>query len=431
MGLKIAVIGGGSSYTPELIADLLEPGVRLRVDEVALLDRNAAKLDLVAGVCRKLLDKAGQPMSIRPTQSREEALGGADFVILQIRVGGLEARVRDETLPMELGMVGNETTGPGGFVCALRTVPVALEFAREIERLVPRACLLNLTNPAGIVTEAVLNHSRVRTIGFCNIPVNTTYALAKMLAVDPRRVRLDYFGLNHLSWVRHVYVDGQEMLAGLMTEVRDRKARLYQHGLVDELMDPDFLRSLGMITNWYLRYFYFPEQVLAQDRDSSETKGKRDMAAEERLAAIYAEAGYNRQARDILAAKGGAQYYLPVLDVMDAIVHDSGATVIADVRNEEALPDLPPEACVEVPARFYRDWTEALPIGPMPLSVRWLVQTIKVYEQLTIEAALTGDRGKAIAALMANPLCGSYGKASAFFDRVLVNERAHLPQFIH
>ncbi len=431
MGLKIAVIGGGSSYTPELIADLLEPGVRLLVDEVALLDRNAAKLDLVAGACRKLLDKAGRPMSIRPTQSREEALGGADFVILQIRVGGLEARVRDETLPMELGMVGNETTGPGGFVCALRTAPVALEFAREIERLAPRACLLNLTNPAGIVTEAVLHHSRVRTVGFCNIPINTTHSLAEVLGVEPSRVRLDSFGLNHLSWVRRAFVDGKEMLQDLIAETRDRQAPLYRRGLVDDLMDPDFLHSLSMITNWYVRYFYFPEQVLAQDYRSHETKGQRDMAAEERLAAIYAQAGYNQQARDILAAKGGAQYYLPVLDVMNAIVHDTGATVIADVRNEEALPDLPPEACVEVPARFYRDRTEALPIGPMPLSVRWLVQTIKVYEQLAIEAALTGDRGKAIAALMANPLCGSYGKASAFFDRVLANERAYLPQFIH
>lgn len=430
MSLKIAVIGAGSSYTPELIANLLEPGVRLDVDEVALVDPNGRKLELISGACRKLLTAAGRRISILPTNQAEAALEAADFVVLQIRVGGLEARVRDETLPMELGMVGNETTGPGGFVCALRTVPVALELARKVERLAPRAWLLNLTNPAGIVTEALLRHTGVRTVGFCNIPINTTHALADVLAANPAQVRLDSFGLNHLSWVRRAFVDGQEKLQDLIAATRDRQAPLYRRGLVDELMQPDFLRSLAMIGSWYVRYFYFPEQVLELDRRSGPTKGTRDMQAEERLAAIYSRSGYNSEARDILSGKGGAQYYVPVLGAMDAIVHDTGATVIADVMNQGALPDLPPEACVEVPARFYRDRTEPLPSGAMPLSVKGLVQTVKAYEQLTIEAALTGDRGKAISALMANPLCGSYGRASAFFERVLANERAFLPQFV-
>ena len=428
MGLKLVVIGGGSSYTPELIADLLEPGVRLQVDEVALLDRNPAKLDLIAGVCRRLLAAAGRKMTIRPTGERDEALSGADFVLMQIRIGGLEARVRDETLPMELGMVGNETTGPGGFVCALRTVPVALDFARAVERLAPRACLLNLSNPAGIVTEALLNHTAVRTVGFCNIPINTTHAFARLLGAPPAGVRLDSFGLNHLSWVRNVFTDGKELLAGLLAETRDRHSPLYAHGLVDDFMAPEHLRALGMISNWYLHYFYWPERVLEEDRKQN-AKGTRDMQAEKRLAQIYASTGYTQEARDILSAKGGAQYYLPVLEVMDALGRDSGATVIADVRNGGALTDLPAEACVEIPARFYRDRTEPLPVGPMPLSVRGLVQTVKAYEQLTIQAALTGDRGTAIAALMANPLCASYDKATAFFDRVLANERAWLPQF--
>ena len=431
MGLKVAVIGAGSSYTPALIANLLEPGTRLDVDEVALLDPNVRKLELIAAVCERLLTEAGRQLSIRPTDQREAALDGADFIILQIRVGGLEARVRDETVPMELGMVGNETTGPGGCACALRTVPVALGLAREAERLAPRACLLNLSNPAGIVTEALLRHSGLRTVGFCNIPVNTTYALADVLTADPAHVRLDSFGLNHLSWVRRAFVNGQEKLQDLIAATRDRRAPLYRRGLVDELMEPDFLRSLGMICNWYVRYFYFPEQVLEADRHSGTSKGTRDMDSENRLGAIYARSGYNAEAREILAGKGGAQYYVPVLAVMDAIVHDTGATVIADVTNEGAMPDLPPEACVEVPARFYRDRTEPLPSGAMPLSVRGLVQTVKAYEQLVIEAALTGDRARAIAALMAHPLCGSYGKATAFFERVLANERAFLPQFIH
>lgn len=430
MGLKITVIGGASSYTPELIAGLIAPQSRLDVNVVALMDYNAQKLALIARVCERLLDGATRRISIQTTQNREEAIDGADFVILQIRVGGLEARIRDETLPMELDMVGNETTGPGGFVCALRTVPVALEIARDIERLSPNAYLLNLTNPAGIVTEALLKHSHVRTIGFCNIPPNLTYGLAEILGVQPSQIRLDYFGLNHLSWVRHVYVNGKEVLEGLLAEARDRKASLYRHGLVDSLIDPYWLQTLGMIPNWYLRYFYYTEQVKEEERRAQQSKGQKDMAAEERLRAIYAGAGYNREAQEILAAKGGARYYLPVLHVMESIVHNHGEVIVADVRNGQALPDLPPDVCVEVPARFSREQIEPLPCGPMPLNVRGLVQTIKAYEELTVEAALTGDQGKAIAALMANPLVGSYIKARTFFNRVLENERQYLPQFL-
>lgn len=429
MGVKIAVIGGGSSYTPELIARLTSPQTRLEVDEVILMDRNEQKLDLIARVCNKLLASAAKKFTIQTTQQYSEALEGADFVILQIRVGGLEARIRDETLPMTFGMVGNETIGPGGFVCALRTVPVALKIAADIERLAPEACLLNLTNPAGIVTEALIKHSRVRTIGFCNIPSNLTSGLAEILGVQESSLRLDYFGLNHLSWVRGVYVDGQEMLKGLLDQAHDRQSPLYRHGLVDSLIDPEWLRTLGMIPNWYLRYFYYTEQVLEEDQRSQQSKGQKDMAAEERLGFIYTNEGYTREAQEILAAKGGAQYYHPVLQVIESIVNNRGDVVIANVRNANALPDLPPHVCVEVPARFYREKTEPLSCGPMPLSVRGLVQTVKAYEELTIEAATSGDVGVAIAALVTNPLVGTYTRAKGFFKHVLDNEQEYLPQF--
>jgi 6-phospho-beta-glucosidase len=429
MGLKIAVIGGASSYTPELFAGLLQPGSRLAVDEVALLDLDPARLDLVAGVSRRLVESAGRGLRIRATRAPDEALEGADFVILQIRVGGTLARIRDETLPMRFGMVGNETTGPGGFMCALRTVPVALAYAQTLERLAPRACLLNLTNPAGIVTEALLNHSSLRTIGFCNIPINLVTGLAEALDVSIDRVRIEYFGLNHLGWVPRAYLDGREVLRRLLAEARNREATLYRRGLVDALVDPDWLQILGMVPNWYCRYFYYPEQVLEEDRLSPQTDGQRDIAADEQLRAIYQRTGYDQQARQILAAKGGAQYYAPVLQVIEAIVHDTSALVVADVRNGEALPDLPPGSCVEVPARFRRESTEPVPVGPMPTTVRGLVQAVKAYEELAIEAALTGDPGIAVAALVAHPLCGSYAKAKAFLDCAFEDEQALLPPF--
>ena len=429
MGLKITVVGAGSSYTPELFADLAAEAEPLDVEQVVLMDANAERAAFVAGVSEKLVKDAGQHIRVTGTADLEEAVRGADFVMLQIRVAGLAARVRDEKLPMELGMVGNETAGAGGFVCALRTIPATLDIARTIERLAPDAWIFNLSNPAGIVTETLLKNTGLKAMGFCNIPINTTYALAEVLDVAPEKVQLDSFGLNHLSWVRRVFVDSEERLQPLIAETCDADSSLYRRGLVDDFMEPEFFRTLGMIPSWYVRYFYFPEQTLEEDRRAGHSKGEEDMQREARLHEIYSTAGYDDEARRILSSKGGAQYYLPVLQAIHAIVNNSGDIVVADVRNGTALPDLPPNVCVEVPTRIYRDRSEPLPVGTMPLSVRGLVQTVKAYEELTIQAALTGSREIAIEALMANPLVGSFSKASRFFSQVLENERQYIPQF--
>jgi 6-phospho-beta-glucosidase len=429
MGLKIAVVGGGSSYTPELFADLAAEAEPLDVEQVVLMDRNADRAAFIASVSEKLVKASEQKIRVTGTANLEEAIDGADFIILQIRVGGLAARVRDEKLPMELGMVGNETTGAGGFACALRTVTATMEIARAIERLSSDAWVFNLSNPAGIVTEALLKNTTLKVMGFCNIPINTTYALADVLGVSPAKVQLDSFGLNHLSWVQRVFVDGKERLQPLIAGAHHPESILYQRGIVDDFMEPDFLRALALIPSWYVRYFYFPDQTLEEDQREAQSKGEKDMQAEARLHEIFSTTGYDDEATRILASKGGAQYYLPVLQAIHAIVNDSGEVVVADVRNGTTLPDLPPDVCVEVPARIYRGHTDPLPIGPMPLSVRGLVQTVKAYEELTIQAALTGSRETAIEALMANPLVSSFGKASRFFDQILENERTYIPQF--
>jgi len=330
---------------------------------------------------------------------------------------------------MELGMVGNETTGAGGFACALRTVTATMEIAHAIERFAPDTWVFNLSNPAGLVTESLLKHTKLKAMGFCNIPINTTYAFADVLGVSPARVQLDSFGLNHLSWVRRVFVDGEERLQPLIADTHNPESILYQRGIVDDFMEPDFLRALALIPSWYVRYFYFPEQTLDEDRQEAQSKGEKDMQAEARLHEIFSTTGYDDEATRILSSKGGAQYYLPVLEAIHAIVNDSGEIVIADVRNGTTLPDLPPDVCVEVPARIYSNRIEPLPIGAMPLSVRGLVEMVKTYEELAIQAALSGSREIAMEALMANPLVGSFGKASRFFDRVLESERSYIPQF--
>ncbi len=429
MGLKITVVGGGSSYTPELFANLVDLRDQLDVEQVVLFDPNRDKLGFIAALCQRLLEGSGLATKVTLAGDLEQAFTGADFILLQVRVGGLAARVRDERLPMALGMLGNETTGAGGFVCALRTVPVILEYARLAEKLAPHAWLLNLSNPAGIVTEAVLKHSTMRALGFCNIPINTTYALAEAFGVAPARLRLDSFGLNHLSWVRAAIVDGEEMLQPLLAQTLDRDSPLYQTGAVDSLIEPDWLRNLGMIPGWYVRYFNYREAVFEEERLDLRVKGEADMIAEKRLGEIYASAGYTQEARDILELKGGARYYLPVLQVIHSIVEDRGDEVVVDLRNDGAIPDLPDSVCVEIPARIGRQRAEPVPVGPLPLNVRGLVQAVKTYEELAVQAAVCGDREVAIEALVANPLVGSYPKASAFFERVLENERPYLPQF--
>jgi 6-phospho-beta-glucosidase len=429
MGVKITVIGGASSYTPELFADLIDFHDQLDVAQVTLMDPNEEKLSLIREVCSRVVGGSTIRTEIKATSDLSDAVKDSDFVILQVRVGGTQARIRDETIPMELGMVGNETTGAGGFVCALRTVPVVLEIAREIERLAPHAWVLNLSNPAGIVTEALLKHSGLRAVGFCNIPINTTYELARVLDVPPEKVRLDSFGLNHLSWTRAAYVDGQEMLQPLISATTERDSVLYRHGLVEDMLGPEWLRTLGMIPSWYLRYYYYTEQVLEDDLRLGETDGSKDVQAERKLRSLYLKEGFGDAARHILTSKGGAQYYLPVLQVISSIEHDSGEIVVVDVRNEGALPDLPPNVCVEVPARIRRAGIEPLPAGNMLLSVRGLVQSVKAYEELTVEAATTGRHEAALAALATHPLVGSIPKARAFWERVLQNERPYLLRF--
>ena len=312
-------------------------------------------------------------------------------------------------------------------MCALRTVPAVVGIARVVERRAPDAWVLNLSNPAGIVTEALLRHTSLRVMGFCNIPTNTARQLGGILGIDHARIRLESFGLNHLSWLRRAFVDGEDVLQPMFDEIRDATHPLAS--MIDPLMSIDDLRALRLIPSWYVRFFYFTQQVLAEDEASATTKADRDVAAEERLSVIYRSTGYDDEARQILGAKGGANYYENVLAAINAIANDTGDVIVADVRNDGAIPGLPRDACVEVPARIDRRAATALPVEDVPVPVLGLLQAVKAYEQLTIEAAITGDRGRAIQALVANPIVGSYSLARPFLERALDGDRAYLPSF--
>ncbi|MGA9398152.1 MAG: hypothetical protein WBV22_07815 [Anaerolineaceae bacterium] len=429
MGIKISIIGAGSSYTPELFEDLVNYRETIPVTEVCLVDKNPDRLSLIEKVAGQLVAKNKLDLKLTCTTDRQSAIAGSDFIILQIRAGGIAAQIRDEQLPMSIGLIGNETIGAGGFTSALRTLPAVLSIAGDIERLAPHAWLMVLCNPAGILTEALLNHTTVKTLGYCNITINTTYALSEMLAVRPDQVGIDSFGLNHLSWIRHVTLDGVDRLPELIARSPERETGLYQYGAVDGLIDPDWLKCMGMIPGWYNRYYYYPAETFKEDSAQSHTKGQEDTAAEEKIKLLLTSQGFNDTAKQILESKGGAQYYLPVLQVIRSMLQDRGDVIVADVMNNQVFKGLPADACIEIPVRMYRDRIEAMAVDPIPLSMRGLLQQVKAYEQLTISAALTGSRSTALAALTTNPLVGSVTKAREFFELMVNSEGESIPRF--
>jgi 6-phospho-beta-glucosidase len=430
MGYKLAILGAGSTFTPEFFSLLLEQGISLEIEQATLMDPNPERVAFMADVVQRLLKNARSPIRLLETTDRREALQGADFVLLQMRVGGLAARVRDERLPLDHNLVGNELVGAGGFMCGLRNVTAALEIARDIEQIAPQAWLFNITDPVGMVTEAIQRHTSVQVIGFCSIPASTLLELAEIVDTSPQYLRLDYFGLNHLSWVRSATIGGREVLKPLIAAAVDLNALLYRRGLVDPMVDPEWLHTLGMLPRPYNRYYDYPDRALWHERRNRRTPGEEDMLADKKLENMYITTGYTPSARRILVHKGGADYYPDILKVMDALVNDTEAELIANVRNDGAIPDLPPQAVVEIPVIVRRDGVHPQATGPLPLIVRGVVQAVKAYEELTIEAARTGSRPLAIAALTANPLVKSVHKARDFFYHALPNERSFLPQFL-
>ena len=420
MGLKIAVVGGGSTYTPELVQGLADRAGRLPVDDLVLLDPDAGRLEVVGGLARRMLRRAGFAGRLALTQRREEALEGADFVIVQLRVGGQAQRLRDETLPLDFGCIGQETTGPGGFAKALRTVPVVLELAAETaRRAAPGAWLVDFTNPVGIVTQALLDEGH-RAIGLCNVAIGLQRRLAARLGVEPARVELEHVGLNHLSWLRAVRVDGADRLPELLE--RHAEALAGDAGLPVELV-----RLLGALPSSYLRYYYLTGEVLAEQRRGP-SRAEQVAAIERELLELYRDPALDTKPA-LLERRGGAFYSEAAAQLVASLHAGTGDVQVVDVRNDGALPDLPADAVVEIPARIDADGAHSLPLRPLAPELLGLVQQVKAYERLAVAAARDGDRAVALKALLANPLVGRYRPAAALLDAILESSRAYLPRF--
>src|SRR5688572_23831894 len=420
MGTKVTVVGGGSTYTPELVDGFVRRANRLPIDELVLLDTDPDRLEIVGGLAQRMLDRLDWTGRLRLTGDRDAALDGADFVLLQLRVGGQAARLIDETLPLRFGVIGQETTGAGGFAKAMRTVPVILELAEVVaRRSAPEAWIVDFTNPVGIVTQALIDGGH-RAIGLCNVGINLQRRMATLFDVEPDRVQLEHVGLNHLSWERAVRVDGVDRLPELLDEDLDE--------LAAELRLPAALIGwVGAIPSYYLRYYYLTRTVLAEQL-AGHTRARDVMDIEARLLELYRDPSLAEKPA-LLDDRGGA-FYSEAAAQLIASLHDGrGDVQVVDVRNDGAIPDLPAGAVVEVPARIDRDGAHPLPLAPLAPEMRGLVEEVKTYETLTVAAARSGDRRTALRALIANPLVRGRSNPSDLLDALLEANRKHLPRF--
>ena len=419
MGVKVSVVGGGSTYTPELVEGLASRADRLPVDELVLLDPDPLRLEVVGALAGRMLDRLGWGGRLVLTDRREEALEGADFVIVQLRIGGQAARLSDETIPGRFGVIGQETTGAGGFAKALRTVPVVLELAEETARRgAPGAWFVDFTNPTGLVTQALLDGGH-RAVGLCNVAISLQRRLAATFEVEPDRVSLDHVGLNHLTWERAVTVDGVDRMDAILEDPSSYPG-------ADEF-PAELVQALRAIPSPYLHYYYFPSEVLEHQR-THRSRAEEVMEIEAGLLELYRDPTLDEKPK-LLDERGGAFYSEAAAALVASLHAGTGDIQVVNVRNGGAIPGLPDDDVVEVPARVDREGSHPLATSPLAPEMLGIVQHAKAYERLTIDAAIRGDRTTARTALLANPLVGDYGVAAPLLDALLEANRVFLPRF--
>jgi 6-phospho-beta-glucosidase len=409
--MKIAVVGGGSTYTPELVSGLM----RLDVEEFVLQDVDPGRRDVVGGMAARMLARQGYAGRLEMTADLDAAVADADYVLIQIRVGGQETRLHDETAPLSCGCIGQETTGAGGFAKAMRTVPVVLEIAERARALAaPGAWIVDFTNPVGIVTRALLDAGH-RAVGLCNVAIGFQRQFAGWLGVEPARVVVDQVGLNHLTWVRRVLLDGDDVLPALLAEHGDELAEEIE--LPRRLLD-----ELGAVPSYYLRYFYAHDAVLREQLEG-EPRAAVVQEIERNLLDLYSDPTVDERP-DLLMQRGGAYYSEAALGLISSLSTGDGAVHEIDLRNEGTLAGLAGDDVVEVPARVGPDGPEPLPQPPLAPELLGLVQHVAAYERLTVRAALSRDPVNARKALLAHPLIGQVELLDGLLDR-LVAEAVH------
>lgn len=452
---KVAIIGGGGIRTPLLIHGLAQAQSALGLRELALYDIDPSRAELMAVLGRESMRKQGSDLIITTPARLEEAVEGSTFVFSSIRVGGIAARARDERVAIECGVVGQETIGPGGMAMALRTIPTSLAYARVIERLAPEAWLINLTNPAGLITQALCRETKVRVVGICDTPSELLHRIAMAMGEPPANVQCDYFGLNHLGWVRRVWSKGQDETARLLNDP-DALRRLYDAGL----FEPEMIRRLGLIPTEYLYFFYSRLRVFANQIAAGASRGEEiERLNTELFEKIQRETSAGRldQAletyRDYLRQRSGSYmrleahaesalngrchedddpfeaatgYHRIALEVMTALLSESPARVVVNVVNRGTINELADDDVVEVPCLIDQEGPQPLNVGSLPEAVGGLVLAVKAYERLVITAAVEKSLELARLAMLAHPLIGDWELAGRVTTALAKSDPEHL-----
>ena len=432
-GLKIVTIGGGSSYTPELIEGFIKYYDELPIREIWLVDIEAGKekLNIVGNLAKRMVEKAGLPIEIHLTLDRRKALEGADYVTTQLRVGLLEARKLDESIPLKHGVLGQETNGPGGLFKAFRTIPVILDICREMEELCPNAWLINFTNPAGMVTEAVLKHTKIKVVGLCNVPIGMEMGVAKLLDVDHSRVRMDFAGLNHLVYGLDVFVDGKSVKKEVIALLTDEEKAITMQNIHAMGWEPEFLEALNALPCPYHNYYYKTDNML-EDELKKFREGNIRAEVVKRLEDDLFEL-YKDPSLDIkppqLEKRGGAYYSDAAVRLIHSMYTDKRDIQAVNTRNNGTISNLPAHAAVEVSCVITKDGPKPISVGELPVAVRGLVGYMKSFEEVAIEAAVTGNYKTALLAMTMNPFVPSDQTAKIILNEMLEAHKEHLPQF--
>jgi 6-phospho-beta-glucosidase len=428
--MKIAVIGGGSTYTPELVNGFLARAESLGLTELWLMDIDRPRLEVVGGFAQRMVKAQGDPFQVVLSMDQRQSIAGASYVITQLRVGMMPARRGDEYLGLRHNLIGQETTGIGGMAKALRTIPVILEIARDMREVAPGALLANFTNPAGLVTEALSRYAGdVPAVGVCNVGITTKMHILEGLEkhgglqVDSAHAQLNTLGLNHLTWHRGFTVDGEELWPQIFPAWVEELRRE-----PDPEWDIHTVESLGMMPNYYLQYFYYTEKKLASQKKWPPSRAEEVMEIEKDLLREYADPALTEPPADLMK-RGGAYYSTLATQVIESHHRDLGQVHVVNVPNHGAVPEWPADWVLELPARVGKSGIHPLPAQPLPASCFGLVSAVKMYELLTVEAAVHGDRNAAYQAMLAHPLGPAADKVEPVLEDLLQTNRQWLPQF--
>ena len=420
---KITVVGGGSSYTPELIDGFIQNEPNLKVGEIALYDVDEERLSIVGGMAQRQVQYAELDTKVTLNYDRPRAIEGAKFVLSSMRVGHMAARILDEKIPLKYGVIGQETTGPGGTLKAWRTIPVSLEIAKDMEKYAPDAWYINFTNPSGIMTEALLKHTNLNVVGLCNNPINTIAGMAEAFHVEPKDVFLEWMGMNHVNWVRKVYIKGQDVTQILFDQLEEMMK-------IKEMpkFDPELIRTLGVLPTYYLQYYYFHPDRVREEKEAGKTRGEVVLEVEKDLLKKYADPNILVKPPELML-RGGARYSEAAVNLILSLMLDRRDVQIVVARNGSSIADFPEDVSVEVPCVVGAHGVTPLSMGHFPESIRALAIQAKAWESAVVKAAVSGSRRDAVLAMLQNPLVPDYPTAVKLVDEMLEAHKAYLPQF--